>query len=302
MSITSWQAESNGYGFAFRYACFIPKSFPLLFMCQHGCQFNFGLDDSDIPNHYPLFLTWHPLNNDYLKERYAKEVRTVCNPISAYFRIRYKKQSISESGLIHYFSHSGSGFSQSPGVLVKVLMHLASLKAIYGLVTMCFHKNDFNQKNIDLCESFGIRVVTNHSNEKREFVDNLITNALAHKYVSGSINQSAVLYAIDFGLSWIGNAGDDNDHVRGELSNSEYLDDPYPQALISVANAYLGYSDGESKLRSMVRVHIGVPFYNGRTNYALQIWSSYFHLGIVKVLARHSWSLIGQFKRKLLGR
>lgn len=289
---SAWQAEANGFGFAFRFVSFLPKFMPLLFMCQHGAEFNAQMYDLDIPNHYPTFVTWNPIRSIFAKDHYSKSVIVMCNPISAYFRAKYRNSKPGASGLIHFFAHSGPGFSKTEEHLHNVLIHLSSIKESVGHITLCFHPADFNDSNSALCKSFGVTPITNRAESQQLFVNNLISNTLKHYYVSGVINQSAVMYAIDFGLKWIGHFGDEHAEMDESGAYSDYVDDDYAKSLSELSHKLLLHQNGHALVCSIVRAHLGVDHYRGRFAYAMCIWSTYFRRGIGQLVVRALYNVL----------
>ena len=282
---SSWQAEANGLGFAFRDVCCIPKCFPLLFMCQHGAEFNADLPELDIPNHYPSYLTWNPVRATLAELKHPKRIIQLCNPISVYFRTNYRNAKPSEVGLIHFFSHSGHGFYKTEEQLKMVLTELSNLGDQYGPVTICLHPADNNRRNLELCSEYGITVISNTSCNEKDYVDTMIRNILGHKYVGGIVNQTAVMYAIDFGLTWLGPLGDNYSWSYEESYGQEFMEkdleynnDSYAIHMSDLCQTLVFRHENE-KILSVVRLHLGTATYKSRLIYACTVWSTYVHFG-----------------------
>lgn len=283
---TAWQSEVNGLGYCYRSVSCIPSWFPLPFMGQHGAQFNLGLPVFDRPNHYPVYVSWHTPGIDFLRNNYSKDVRCICNPICAFHRSRKLTQNSNASGTIHFLSHSGEDFDRKSKNLDSLFHSLNQLSATYKPITICLHPNDY-QQYAPQCEAAGIKFVTNDASTPGEFVERLFHNLMTHKYVSGEVNQSAVMYAIDFGLVWIGDNGDRIDEDFWGNRDSDYIDDPYANSISSVLNSLVNTDDGNLKIRSIVRAHLGTACYKSQLHYALIIWSFYFDIRLMRVIIRN---------------
>jgi hypothetical protein len=283
---SAWQSEVNGLGYCYRYVGLIPMWLPLPFMGQHGAQFNLGLPLFDQPNHYPVYVSWHLCCVDLLKAKYAKDARGICNPICAYFRCKNITVTSEAKGTIHFLSHNGTDFNRGLTNIDDLFAELDKLDESHKPVTVCLHPNDYEQL-APLCEEAGFRCVTNASPSSKVFVENLIFNITRHKFVSGGINQSAVMYAIDFGLDWIGDCGDEINATFIDVIDTDYVGDLYAKSVCAMLARFVGQQGGNEKIRSVVRGHLGISEYKGRLMYMLQLWSYYFDSRVIRIIARN---------------
>ena len=296
-TFSSWSAEANGLGEAFRYVTKLPVTFPLAFFSDHGVGSHCILGEYEKDNVFRSFVTWNPAKCFFNKKngkRFAKIIH-MPHPFPLFWRMANVVRRKNATGTIVFLNHSTPELEYGEFVADSYVEELRALPQEYHPIVLCLHRNDIlNGEHRKLRTMCDFPIITMGHAGYDGFCKRFYDTLAQFKFASSTIEMSTLFYCVDFGMPYF---------IYGTFERHESHHQIDQVAASFVRQLFAGPTNVLTDCqRDYVDMMLGKRNSFDRLRLSVFVWSRFISFSFCRLIIRQLWLFVTRLlsSRKVL--